>query len=44
MNCASALIKMKKVTKNKEILEQIDNKINILKKDSDRDVIYMLNQ
>ena len=44
MNCASALMKMKKITKNKEILEQIDNKINILKKDTDRDVLYMLNK
>ena len=33
---------MKKITGNKDILEQINNKINILMKDPDKDVVIML--
>ena len=42
INCASSLVNMKKITDNKDILEQINNKINILMKDPDKDVVIML--
>ena len=42
INCASSLVNMKKITNNKDILEQINNKINILMKDPDKDVVIML--
>ena len=44
MNCAKTLNKMKKITRNKEINEMINNKIELLKKDPDKDVIDMLNK
>jgi hypothetical protein len=44
MNCAKTLNKMKKIAKNKEIIELINSKIELLMKDPDKDVIDMLNK
>lgn len=43
MNCASALLKMKKICTEKENLNTINELIELLKKDPDPDVVKMLN-